>query len=408
MKKFIISIVLIFIVLSGVCLGIGLGYDYKKIDTVYINEVVNCLNNNDIPQKIVYDYTVVDKTGDIKFTTKEVENMQFETRISKAIAAGDVVIDYEDSKIIFYVDAGKRFYDMRNTLIWIVVASFILLGIVMAVGCYFIYRRTIKPFNSLKNFAQEVARGNFDSPLVLDKYMSFGAFGEAFDIMRNNLKESRIAEQTANMDRRRLLQEIGHEIKTPLSTIKAVAECGAAIEANENYDIILNKASAIDNLVNDFYQKALEEEGQLNIYCIKQTAEDLKQLVDTCDYNSRIIWGDLEKCNILYDKNRMTQIVDNIIANSYKYADTDIKVDMCNMGNLLKIKFKDFGDGVESEQLSYIMDRFYRGAKTEEKLGQGLGLNICRKLIVRMGGEMNCYNDNGFVVELLVPILKQY
>ena len=53
MKKFIISIVLIFIVLSGVCLGIGLGYDYKKIDTVYINEVVNCLNNNDMPQKIV-------------------------------------------------------------------------------------------------------------------------------------------------------------------------------------------------------------------------------------------------------------------------------------------------------------------------------------------------------------------
>ena len=70
--------------------------------------------------------------------------------------------------------------------------------------------------------------------------------------------------------------------------------------------------------------------------------------------------------------------------------------------------FKDYGAGVAAEQLSYIMDRFYRGEKTAEKLGQGLGLNICRKLILRMGGDMNCYNDNGFVVQLNVPILKNY
>ncbi len=238
--------------------------------------------------------------------------------------------------------------------------------------------------------------------------MSFGAFGEAFDIMRNNLRESRIAEQSVYMERRRLLQEIGHEIKTPLSTIKAVAECGFAVDGNENYTVISNKANAIDNLVNDFYQKALEEEGQLNVFITKHSQEDFKKLISECDYNGKIVLGEDINCNILYDKNRMIQIVDNIIANSYKYADTDIKVDMTLQGEQLKVKFKDYGDGVVPEQLSYIMDRFYRGEKTEEKLGQGLGLNICRKLVIRMGGDMNCYNDNGFVVELILPVMKSF
>ncbi len=408
MKKFIVSLCLIFIAIGAVCLGIGLSFDYKKVDTVYINEVVQGLDFGTEPKEIVYHYALIDKTGEVLKSSKDVPEMAIETRLSRALADGDIVVDYGDKKIIFYTESNARFYSMRNTLIWIVEVSFVVLGLAMAIGCYFIYKRTVKPFNSLKSFAQEVAKGNLDSPLILDKYMSFGAFGEAFDIMRNNLRESRIAEQSVYMERRRLLQEIGHEIKTPLSTIKAVAECGFAVDGNENYTVISNKANAIDNLVNDFYQKALEEEGQLNVFITKQSQEDFKKLITECDYNGKIVFGDDISCNILYDKNRMIQIVDNIIANSYKYADTDIKVDMTLQGEQLKVKFKDNGDGVVPEQLSYIMDRFYRGEKTEEKLGQGLGLNICRKLVIRMGGDMNCYNDNGFVVELILPVMKSF
>ncbi len=408
MKKFIVSLCLIFIVIGAVCLGIGLSFDYKKVDTVYINEVVQGLDFGTEPKEIVYHYALIDKTGEVLKSSKDVPEMAIETRLSKALADGDIVVDYGDKKIIFYTESNARFYSMRNTLIWIVEVSFVVLGLAMAIGCYFIYKHTVKPFNSLKSFAQEVAKGNLDSPLILDKYMSFGAFGEAFDIMRNNLRESRIAEQSVYMERRRLLQEIGHEIKTPLSTIKAVAECGFAVDGNENYTVISNKANAIDNLVNDFYQKALEEEGQLNVFITKHSQEDFKKLISECDYNGKIVLGEDINCNILYDKNRMIQIVDNIIANSYKYADTDISVKMRIEDEKLKVTFKDYGDGVVPEQLSYIMDRFYRGEKTEEKLGQGLGLNICRKLVIRMGGDMNCYNDNGFVVELILPVMKSF
>lgn len=399
---------LVFVVACSLCLGVGLSYDYDKVDMVYINEVVQCLNNGTEPKKIVYDYTVVEKSGEVKFSTKQVEEMEFNTRLSKAYGDGDIVIDYEDSKIIFYLSSQERFYAMRGKLIWLVVISIIAVAISIFVCAYFVYVCTIKPFNKLRNFAQEVAKGNLDSPLILDRYNSFGAFGEAFDIMRKNLRESKISEQNEMMEKRRLIQEIGHEIKTPLSSIKAVAECGIAAKKDKNYNIIWDKANVIDNMVNDFYQKALEEDGQLNVFVTKRSVAEFKQLIANSDYNGKIVFGQEVDCNILYDNNRMTQIVDNIIANSYKYAGTEIKVEMSIKEDKFEVIFKDFGAGVATEQLSYIMDRFYRGEKTAEKLGQGLGLNICRKLILRMGGDMNCYNDKGFVVQLNVPILKNY
>lgn len=408
MKKFILSIVVVFIVIGAIAFGIGLSFDYKKVDTVYINEVIQCLEKGEDVEEIVYDYTLIDKQGKVLLSTKPVEDMEYNTRLSRALADGDIVVDYGDNKIIFYTMAKQRFYSMRNTLIWVVAVSFVVLGILMAIGCYLIYRRTIKPFKTLKSFAQEVAKGNLDSPLILDKYMSFGDFGEAFDIMRNNLRESRLNEQNVYMERRRLLQEIGHEIKTPLSTIKAVSECCLATGEDENYSVILRKVNAIDNMVNDFYQKALEEEGQLNVFITKHSIEEFKDLIAQNDYNKKVVFGQIVSGNVLYDKKRMVQIVDNIISNSYKYADTDIRVDMRIEGENLKVTFKDYGEGVIPEQLSYIMDRFYRGEKTEEKLGQGLGLNICRKLVIRMGGDIVCFNDNGFVVELTLNMLKSY
>ncbi len=408
MKKFICSIVFVFIAISAIALGIGLGFDYKKVDTVYINEVIQFLNKGESVEEIVYDYTLIDGTGKVLFTTKQVNDIDYNTRLSRALANGDIVVDYGDNKIIFYTMAKERFYNMRNTLIWIVAAAFVVMGIIMAIGCYLIYRRTIKPFKNLKSFAEEVAKGNLDSPLILDKYLSFGEFGEAFDIMRNNLRESRLNEQNVYMERRRLLQEIGHEIKTPLSTIKAITECNLAVSDDENYNIILRKVNSIDNMVNDFYQKALEEEGQLNVFITKHSIEEFKNLIVENDYNKKVVFGEIVCGNVLYDKKRMVQVIENIISNSYKYADTDISVKMRIEDEKLKVTFKDYGDGVAPEQLSYIMDRFYRGEKTEEKLGQGLGLNICRKLVLRMGGDIKCYNDNGFVVELTLNMLKNY
>lgn len=404
MKKIICVIALLFITLLGIFLGVGFSIKYKKIDMVYINEVMQCVANGTVPNNIVYDYTIIDSEGNIKYSTKEIAEDNIPTLIGKAYGEGDIVKEVEGETIIFYLQRKNLFYAMRDNLLLVCSIAFVVMAITLAVLCWIIYVRTIKPFNKLKDFAAEVAKGNLDSPLVLDRYLTFGAFGEAFDIMRNNLRESRIAEQNEMLEKRKILQEIGHEIKTPLSTIKAVAECGMVSGDSESFGIISDKVNVIESMVNNFYQKALEEDGQLKVYITKHSLTELKKLIIECDYNDKINFNECEECNVLYDKIRMSQIVDNIIANSYKYAGTDINVEFFKSNEHLRVLIKDFGEGVAPEQLSFIMDRFYRGEKTAEKSGQGLGLYICRKLVARQGGEMRCYNDNGFVVEIVLPI----
>ena len=402
MKNTIFIAVATFLVVACVFLCIGYGFEYEKVDTVYINEVIQSLSVGE-PITGKYDYTLFDREGNVLYSTVEQADMSYSARINRAVGNGDVLMDFGDDKIVFYTDGQGRFAKMRDTFIWFAVASLLAMAICLAIGVSIIYVRALRPFAKLKDFAGEVAKGNLDSPLILDRYQTFGAFGEAFDIMRNNLKESRIAEQKSSMEKRRLLQEIGHDIKTPLSSIRAIAECAIA-QGEDDYNIILDKANTIENLVNDFYQASLEEEGQLSIYITKHTSEEFAKLIEESDYNSRVTRNSPPACDILYDKIRMSQIIDNIIANSYKYADTPINVDMSVRDNKFVTVIKDFGAGVDTKQLRYVMDRFYRGEKTSESLGQGLGLHICRKLVSRMGGEMNCRNDGGFAVEISLPV----
>lgn len=407
MKKFIIGAVALFAVLAILCVGIGMSFQPQKVDNSYINEVLQSLELGKGPDEKVYDYTLFDRDGKVLYSTVEVADATYDARVNRAILEGDVLVDYGENKVVFYINSESNFIKSRNFFVIATVISIAIIAVYFALCSYLLYARTVKPFRGLKSFADEIARGNLDTPLKLDRYNSFGAFGEAFDIMRNNLKESRLAQQRSAMEKRQLMQEIGHEIKTPLASIKAVAECAQAEGKDGSFDIIIDKANAIENLVNDFYHITLEEEGRLDIYLTRYSSRDFIELIKTGDYNKRCKISQCEECCLLYDKIRMEQIIDNIIANSYKYADTDITVTTSVKGGKFTAVIKDYGEGIPPEELSFVMDRFYRGEKSKEKMGQGLGLHICRKLVIRMGGELRCFNDNGFAAEITLPILER-
>lgn len=107
------------------------------------------------------------------------------------------------------------------------------------------------------------------------------------------------------------------------------------------------------------------------------------------------------KCDLL----RMQQIFDNVISNSYKYADTDIEITSEVIEDKLLISIKDFGQGVEEDELPLILQKFYRGANSESKEGAGIGLYVSKYFIESMGGRLEISNlDDGFIVKLYILI----
>ena len=107
------------------------------------------------------------------------------------------------------------------------------------------------------------------------------------------------------------------------------------------------------------------------------------------------------------DVKRLGQVIGNIIANSFKYADTKIDVDYRVIKGYLELQIRDYGPGVPKEELQLITNKFYRGKEVEDtkKEGSGLGLYIAKTLMEKMNGEMICKSEGEvFTVILLIPL----
>lgn len=406
MKKMILSLsVSLLIMITIIAVGVSLTFNKEpeNIDTVFINEVYSgALRGEFIEGK--YDYIFIDKEGNIIYSTfSDTKDMSYEARLNDAIKNGYVVKEVGDSRLIFLVSNEDNFNKINSYyVISLITVSFLIAVFLVVYNVYF-YIKYIRPFEKLESFALEVSGGNFDKELLFNKNNNFGAFEEAFDIMRSNLKKEKERADSLEESKKTLMAEIGHDIKTPLMSIRAISELGAIKSDDERYKIIIDKTNKIESLINDIYNATLEEIGQLDIKNRVHSIEDIYSLIKDVDYNGYIsIKNYEENIDVIYDSFRMTQIFENIIINSYKYADTEIDVITEKDKEYIYISFKDYGKGIEEKEKRYIMDKFYRGEKVSETNGQGLGLYISRKLIMRMGGDMSVENDNGFKVTVKI------
>ena len=343
----------------------------------------------------------------ILLTTEETYGQQ----LNRLISEGAIIFDYMpegelEGKIIWEVSKNRyeelsqeRSETMLMLVVIVAAAGYILLAVI-----YYIFMR---PFRVLEDFSTEIAKGNLDFRLPMEKRNMFGAFTESFDIMREELKSARESEYQANISKKELVAELSHDIKTPVSTIKATCEVMQVTEQNENtkekINVILNKADMIDQLVGNMFHATMEELQALKVEAIEESSLTIPEMFGDLKYYGNIIMdNEIPQCLIYMDKLRMKQVVDNIINNSYKYAGTDIHVLFKQENEGIRITIRDNGKGVPDEEMALVAEKFYRGSNAKGKSGSGIGLYLSKSFINQMGGEMTYYNDNGFVVELFL------
>ena len=257
-------------------------------------------------------------------------------------------------------------------------------------------KRVIDPFVQLKDFAKNVARGDLDTPLKMDKHGTFGAFTESFDLLREELKTARENEREADRRKKELVATISHDIKTPVAAIKATVELMQIRDYDDKtkhqLQEMLNKTEEITVLVNDMFHSTLQELQALKVSVTEFSSTTLAQLIQSADYKKMIEGVSIPDCVLIGDTVRLGQVFDNIIGNSYKYANTKIEVTASFDGRVLIVAFRDFGTGVDNEELPLLFGKFYRGKGTSGVNGYGLGLYIAKHLLQEMGGNIQLSN----------------
>ena len=302
------------------------------------------------------------------------------------------------------MDAINRNRDVRLfILLCILLIAVISIGLA---GYVYVNKTILKPFNNLQNFAKNITTGNLDVPLEMDRNYNFGAFSESFDLMRDELKRARENERAADRSKKELVASLSHDIKTPVASIKATVELmqvGAKSEKEqEQLRQIGAKAEQINTLITDMFHATLHELEELSVNISEIESTLLHEIITSSDYKERINHLEIPHCIVISDPIRLQQIFDNVIGNSYKYADTVIEVSSKIEGNYLAVEVTDFGAGVPAQDQPLVMSKFYRGQNASDKSGYGLGLYISSYLISKMSGEMDCFNaeSGGFTVNI--------
>lgn len=336
----------------------------------------------------------------------------YEAKVWEAIKNRDVLVDLEGNGIVpngkIIIEVESAAYKKETQILWGAVIGIALLLAFMGYGLIiYVNKVVIKPFATMKDFASEVANGNLDMKLPMFKANYFGAFTESFDLMREELKNAREQEYLANQSKKELVAELSHDIKTPLATIKANCELLILKTQDENLKkhilIVEDKANTINQLVDNLFHATLEELKVLKVTPIEENSlEILKMIEGLSSYGNVELKSELHGYLVWMDKLRFNQVIDNIVYNSYKYAGTKVTVSFADKENGLLVKISDNGPGVKEDELPLVCEKFFRGSNSAGKQGSGLGLFLSKSFMKDMGGELNCYNDNGFVVELFL------
>lgn len=427
-RSFLASLAILF----AVQITVLLVFSFQKIDTaqdtVSVNEAVHSVQNDwDIIGRhknlTDLDYVVLDQEGRVCHRTKP----GLSETLHAAVLHRDTILDLESNgrtvgKIIIYNNSHIYYQNHQQKVILFLSAALTVQAVICILYFTYFSYTILGPFEKLKGFAERIALGNLDIPLEMDKRNLFGAFTEAFDIMRTELKKARAAEAKANESKKELVANLSHDIKTPIASIKAVSEVGIQLTDNENiqnkYKQIIQKTDEINTLITNLFTAALEELSHLNVTPEAVESHELKALLENSDYLSRARISNIPDCLIYADRLRLQQVFDNIFANSYKYADTSIDVTIsadssCSdvprdyaCAQYIAICIEDYGGGAADEELPLLKEKFRRGSNIKNIEGAGLGLYISDYFMKEMHGRLMIENgQNGLRVTVILAVV---
>lgn len=296
-----------------------------------------------------------------------------------------------------------------------------ILGALFLLMCgvfFYIWRNVIKPFGSLNEVPQELAKGNLAVPIPEQKSRFFGRFTWGVNLLREKIEDDRQKELSMQREKKLLLLSLSHDIKTPLSAIKLNAKALAkGIYSDEEKrrsaaESINVRADEIEQFVSQITKAAGEDfmsfevtqgEAFLSQIIAKIHARYAPQLSLS---GTEFIIQKYDDCILSCDPDRLGECLQNLIENAIKYGDgRRIEISFDKMDGCELITVSNTGCSLEEKELPQIFGSFHRGSNADKIQGNGLGLFICKRLMSLMGGEVYAeIQGDSFSVTLVVKL----
>ena len=280
----------------------------------------------------------------------------------------------------------------------------------------FVVRRIEEPLDLLSDGARRLGDGDLDYRITYTGKDEFAPVCGAFNEMAARLKESVERTRRDEESRKELLAGISHDLRSPLTSIRAYVEglldgVAKTEEAKQRYlRTIHTKAEDIDRLVSQLflYSKLDLEGAPMEIRPIRLD-EFVSSFVEEAAPDSRIhgleiTAAQLAPVTVSADPEQLRRVLSNILENSIKYKDKETGRLCITLEENGRLVLADDGPGVPEDALPKLFDVFYRSdpARKNPAGGSGLGLAIAAKAVQGMGGAIRARNgpNGGLAIEI--------
>ncbi len=288
-----------------------------------------------------------------------------------------------------------------------------LLGIFIVTQIFFIIwmthleKRIYKPLLQLQEGVKAIAKGNYNVKIDNTTYNEIGFLIDSFNDMSVRLQENEALKLAYEENRKMLIANISHDLKTPISAIEGYIEAiqegvVTSPEKLEQYLHIISKnADYINRLIDDLFLYSKLDMNQLEFQRenlpIHAFMEDLMAefSFEFKEKGLKFQYTDLTGKDeiVSIDRKRIHQAIRNIISNAVKYGprkNLSLQTSLYKKGELICLDIRDNGPGIPEDKLPKIFDRFYRidSERTKDLLSTGLGLSIAKELVEAHGGSI--------------------
>ena len=317
---------------------------------------------------------------------------------------------------------GKFARDFLGSLF---LAALLILIVTNGLLTFIVSRSILKPIEALENAAGQIKDGNLNFEVKSNSNDEIGQLCRTFEEMRCKLKESIDLQLQYEENRKELISNISHDLKTPITAIKGYTEgimdgVPDSPEKMEKYiQTIHNKAIDVDKLIDElFLFSKLDlkrepfnfEKVEITSY-LQHTTEELMLDLNKIDIRAEFEPNHDQPLTVIADREKLKRVMNNIIDNSVKYMDKSpgkIRINLLNDTDSITIGIKDNGQGISQEALSLIFDRFYRADPSRNSAiqGSGLGLAIARRIVEEHGGTMWAESEEGVGTSIFFTLKK--
>ena len=289
---------------------------------------------------------------------------------------------------------------IKNQYIYIVIAMLIIAILISSL----ISKILTDPIVKISDSANKLAKGNFDVTFQTNSNIKeIKNLSETLERAKNELSKT-------DSLRKDLMANVGHDLKTPLTMIKAYAEMTRDINQNkekrqENMNIIIEETDRLTLLVNDILNLS---KLQSETYELKLEKFDINELIKAIIKRYKVLIKD-EKYNFIYegtgqvfvnaDKTRIEQVIYNLINNAVNYTGNDKKVyiNLKEEKKFVRVEVIDTGNGINDKDIKNIWNKYYHNELKHKRntYGTGLGLSIVKTILESHGYKYGVNSSKG-------------